>query len=279
MTCDARIDDEETGVGISLHSRYVAGEDRMIEFSRDESRWGRGGTFALFEHGSALSGRNDTGVRPKPGIWYRLKVRTEVEPGRVLARAKLWPADRAEPSRWQAEAEDRSPNRVTAGTVGLWASGGGTVVYRNLRVADRAGKVLLDEPLALPPGARAPQGFRVGTRGTRLDMALARSPQVPPGTPVVILSHMADVVREASRRGLPVVLAGHTHGGQVRIPFFGALTTRSSLGAFYDQGRFEFAAPNDRGLTTLYINSGVGMSVMPVRFDCPPRWALVELGR
>ena len=110
-------------------------------------------------------------------------------------------------------------------------------------------------------------------------MALARSPQVPPGTPVIVLSHMADVAREASRRGIPVVLAGHTHGGQVRIPFFGALTTRSSLGAFYDRGRFEFAAPNDRGLTTLYINPGIGMSVIPVRFDCPPRWAVVEVGR
>ena len=69
---------------------------------------------------------------------------------------------------------------------------------------------------------------------------------------------MADVVREASRRGIAAVIAGHTHGGQVRLPFFGALTTRSSLGAFYDQGRFEFAAPNARGLTTLYINSGSG---------------------
>ena len=86
-----------------------------------------------------------------------MKVRTEVEPGRVVARAKVWPADRPEPSRWQAEAEDRSPTRVDAGTVGLWASGGGTVVYRNLRVVDHAGKVLLDEPLILPPGTpRAP---------------------------------------------------------------------------------------------------------------------------
>jgi predicted MPP superfamily phosphohydrolase len=279
VTCEAWIDDEETGVGISLHSRSVAGEDRMIEFSRDESRWGRGGTFALFEHGSALTGRNDTRVRPEPGVWYHLKVRTEVEPGRVLARARIWRAGRPEPSRWQAEAEDRSPTRVTAGTVGLWASGGGTVVYRNLRVVDRAGKVLLDEPLVLAPGARAPRGFRVGTRGTRLALALARSPEVPPGTPVIVLSHMADVVREASRREFEVVLAGHTHGGQVRLPFFGALTTRSSLGAFFDRGRFEFAAPNARGLTTLYINPGVGMSVLPVRFDCPPRWAVVELGQ
>ena len=279
MTCDARIDDEETGVGISLHSRYVDGEDRMIEFSRDESRWGRGGAFALFEHGSALTGRNDTGVRPEPGIWYRLKVRTEVEPGRVLARAKLWPADRPEPSRWQAEAEDRSPDPGDGGHGGALGLGrrdrglpqsprGGS---RGQGAARRAARPARPAP-ARPRGSASARGGP----GSTWRSPAAR--EVPPGTPVVILSHMADVVREASRRGLPVVLAGHTHGGQVRIPFFGALTTRSSLGAFYDQGRFEFAAPNDRGLTTLYINPGVGMSVMPVRFDCPPRWALVELG-
>jgi predicted MPP superfamily phosphohydrolase len=279
VTCDARIDDEATSAGIALNSRYVEGEDRMIEFSRDESKWGHGGTLAIFSHGSALVGRNDTGVSPKPGVWYRLKVRTEVEPDRLIARAKVWRTDRTEPPSWQAEAEDRSPTRVTAGTVALWASGGGTVAYRNLRVVDRAGKVLLDDPLVLPPGAQAPKGFREGTRGTRLEMGLARSPKVPPETPVVVLSHMADVAREASRRGIPVVLAGHTHGGQVRFPFWGPLTTRSSLGPFYDRGRFEFAAPNARGLTTLYINPGIGMSVLPLRFDCPPRWAMVELGR
>ncbi len=91
MTCDARIDDEETGVGISLHSRYVAGEDRMIEFSRDESRWGRGGTFALFEHGSALSGRNDTGVAPEarnlvsPESAHGRRVRPGGRAGQALA--------------------------------------------------------------------------------------------------------------------------------------------------------------------------------------------------
>jgi predicted MPP superfamily phosphohydrolase len=75
------------------------------------------------------------------------------------------------------------------------------------------------------------------------------------------------------------VIAGHTHGGQVRIPFFGALSTRTSLGAFYDRGLFDFAAPNARGTTALYINSGVGISVVPVRFWDPPRWGLIEFGR
>ena len=278
VTCDARIDDLAAGVGVALHSRYVLGEDRMIELSRDGSRWAGEGRFSIFTHGSALRGRNDTGVLPEPNRWYRLKVRTDVEPDRLRVRAKVWPVNQPEPSRWQADAEDRAPGRVTAGTVGLWASGGGTVIYRNLRVVDHSGRTLLDEPLVLPAGMRQPMGFRVGTRGTRLAMALARSPEVPRDTPVVVLSHVPDVVREASQRGFAVVLAGHTHGGQVRIPFLGALTTRTSLGAYYDLGRFEFAAPNARGLTTLYINPGVGMSVLPVRFWCPPRWALVELG-
>ncbi|HEX9943842.1 MAG TPA: metallophosphoesterase [Thermoanaerobaculia bacterium] len=278
VTCDAWIDDEDAGVGFSMHSRYVLGEDRMIELSRDGSRWAGEGNFTVFAHGSGLRGRNDTDVFPEPERWYRLRARTEVLPDRLLVRAKVWSADRPEPPRWQAEAEDRSPTRVTSGTVGLWASGGGTVVYRNLRVVDHGGRVLLEEPLILPPGARMPPGFREGARGTRLALALARSPKVPPGTPVVVLSHMPDVVREASRRGLAAVLAGHTHGGQVRIPIFGPLTTRTSLGNYYDMGRFEFAAPNARGLTTLYINSGIGMSVLPVRFWCPPRWGLVELG-
>ena len=278
VTCDAWIDGEDAGVGIALHSRYVLGEDRLIELSRDGSRWARGGRFTVFAHGSALKGRNDTGVLPEPERWYRLKVRTDVEPNRLRVRAKVWPVGGPEPPRWQADAEDRSPARVIAGTVGLWASGGGTVVYRNLRVVSRSGQVLLDEPLVLPPGAREPAGFHAGARGTRLALALARSPEVSPGTPVVVLSHMPDVVREASQRGLAAVLAGHTHGGQIRIPFFGALTTRCSLGAYYDRGTFDFAAPNARGLTTLYINPGIGMSVLPVRFGCAPRWALVELG-
>jgi hypothetical protein len=220
-----------------------------------------------------------SGVDPQPGRWYRLKVRTEVLPDRLQVLAKAWPADRPEPRGWQAHGENHSYRRPVTGTVGLWASGGGTVVYRDLKVVNHDGRVLLSEPLALPPGTDKPPGFRVGTRGTRLAMALSRSPRVPPGTPVVVLSHMADVAREAAWRGLDAVIAGHTHGGQVRIPFAGPLTTRSALGAFYDHGRFEFAAPNPRGVTTLFINSGVGMSVLPVRFWCPPRWAVLELGR
>ena len=108
-------------------------------------------------------------------------------------------------------------------------------------------------------------------------MALARSPYTPPGTPRIVLSHVPDVIMEASASGIEAVIAGHTHGGQVRLPLVGALVTRNTLGPYYDFGRFEFAAPNRRGLTTLFINGGVGTSVLPIRFWCPPRWAVIEV--
>ena len=73
-----------------------------------------------------------------------------------------------------------------------------------------------------------------------------------------------------------MVLAGHTRRAGAP-PFFGPLLTRSSLSAFYDRGRFEFAAPNPRGLT-LYINPGIGMSVLPLLRLSAARWALIELG-
>lgn len=276
VLCDVWIEHDDVGAGFSVHSRFVLGEDRMYRLRRVRAEHGGPGSFVLVAHGTTLTGKVDTGVTPEARRWYRVRLRTEVVPDAVRVMAKVWPADGREPREWQARAEDRSRFRIPAGTAGLWGWGGGTVLYRNFKVTGAGGEVLLEAPLT---GRRQPEGWRQGTRGTRLAMALARSPWVPPGTPRVVLSHTPDVVIEASRRGLEAVLAGHTHGGQVRLPFMGALTTRDTLGPYYDFGRFAFPAPNARGTTPLYINPGVGTSVLPVRFWCPPRFAVVELGR
>jgi predicted MPP superfamily phosphohydrolase len=275
--CDAWIDNDDAGAGIVAHSRFVLGEDRMYRLRRARAENGAPGTFFLVAHGTTLTGKVDTGVEPEPRRWYRMRLRTEVVPGvggAVRLSAKVWPVDRPEPQAWQAQAEDRGPHRIESGTAGLWGWGGGTVLYRDLKVTDARGSVLLDEPLT---GSAPPEGFREGPRGTRLAMALARSPYVPQGTPRLVLSHVPDIALEASTRGIEAVIAGHTHGGQIRLPFVGALTARDSLGPYYDYGRFEFAAPNARGLTTLFINGGIGTSVLPLRFWCPPRWAVIEV--
>src|SRR5262249_10240863 len=151
--CDTWIDSRDAGAGIAVHSRFVLGEDRLYVLRRARAENGEPGSFILVAHSSTLIGDVDTGVDPQPGRWYRLRVRTEVGgPGRiggaVRLLAKAWPADGPEPRDWQARAEDRGPRRAESGTVGLWGWGGGTVLYRNLKVTDSHGAVLLDAPLA-----------------------------------------------------------------------------------------------------------------------------------
>jgi predicted MPP superfamily phosphohydrolase len=275
MLCDAWIENQDVGAGIAVHSRYVLGEDRMLRLRRVKGEHGHPGSFWLIAQGTTFTGHPDTGVVPVPKRWYRLRMRTAVEPGVVRFYARVWPVGTPEPTRWQAWGEDRSPLRIEAGTVGLGAWGGGELLYRNVKVTAADGRVLVDEPFASPDW---PEGWHQGARGSRLALALARSPEVPPGTPRIVLSHVPDVVPEAAYRGMEVVLAGHTHGGQVRLPFLGALTTRSWLGTYYAHGVFAFAAPNRQGFLTLFVNQGIGMSVLPIRFWCPPTWAVLDVG-
>ncbi|HEX5757570.1 MAG TPA: metallophosphoesterase, partial [Thermoanaerobaculia bacterium] len=175
--CDVWIERSKTGAGLAVHSRYPLGEDRMIRLRRADPVHDLPATFALAAHGTAFTaGRVDTGVEPEPGRWYRMRMRTAVEPRVVRVWAKVWPADAREPRDWQAWAEDRSSQRAEAGTVGLWSWGHGTVLYRDLRVTAASGRTLLADPFA---GSGPPAGWRTGARGTRLAMALARSPRRP----------------------------------------------------------------------------------------------------
>jgi predicted MPP superfamily phosphohydrolase len=73
--------------------------------------------------------------------------------------------------------------------------------------------------------------------------------------------------------GYDLVLAGHTHGGQLRVPFYGALVTNSGI----DRARARWLHRwNDR--TWLHISAGLGTSpYAPVRFACPPEATLLTL--
>jgi len=77
-------------------------------------------------------------------------------------------------------------------------------------------------------------------------------------------------VIEARALGIPAVLSGHTHGGQIVLPVVGALAAR----------KFPVAAGrlSTKG-TELYVSAGVGTVILPVRINCPPEVALVTLRR
>ncbi|MBI4790267.1 MAG: metallophosphoesterase [Chloroflexi bacterium] len=91
----------------------------------------------------------------------------------------------------------------------------------------------------------------------------------------ILLYHSPDLAPEAARRGVDWQLSGHTHGGQVRLPFIGALYAGSLYGKRFEAGRYQLD-----GLT-LYVARGIGMegkAAPRVRFLCPPEIVLWEVG-
>lgn len=90
--------------------------------------------------------------------------------------------------------------------------------------------------------------------------------------PTILLSHHPDTMLDPLSRKADVVIAGHTHGGQVRLPGIGAAAgVPSALGKTYDQGVFLF----DR--TNLVITRGCGESLLRIRFLCPPEIFVLTL--
>ncbi len=90
----------------------------------------------------------------------------------------------------------------------------------------------------------------------------------------LLLAHAPDIAPEANDAGIDVYMAGHTHGGQIRLPFIGPLFSSSRLGKRFIMGRYEL------GHTTLYTSRGVGLEGLGApraRFLCPPEIVLWEI--
>ena len=87
--------------------------------------------------------------------------------------------------------------------------------------------------------------------------------------PTVLLSHNPDIFFEAARRGVALVLSGHTHGGQIRIPGLPVIVRQSRYRL--DEGRYTAAGAE------LVVSRGLGVSGIPVRFACSPEAVLLRL--
>ncbi|WP_156290489.1 metallophosphoesterase [Oceanobacillus salinisoli] len=95
-----------------------------------------------------------------------------------------------------------------------------------------------------------------------IEMALNH---VNPDLFTILLAHEPDYVEEAIHYPIDVQLSGHSHGGQVRLPFIGHLYT-PAFAEKYVQGKYMF---KDNSFS-LYVNSGIGTTRLPYRFLCKP---------
>ena len=94
--------------------------------------------------------------------------------------------------------------------------------------------------------------------------------QVTDSAPVILITHNPDIFPEIPAR-VSLLLAGHTHGGQVVFPFIGALVVPSIYDNRYLNGHIE-----ERG-QHLFVASGTGMSYLPVRFLVPPEVTILRI--
>lgn len=93
---------------------------------------------------------------------------------------------------------------------------------------------------------------------------------VPPDEPCVAMWHEPDQVDEAEPYGPLLILSGHSHGGQVKLPLLGPIAA-PQLGRKYVSGRYMI------GDMTLFVSNGIGMYRPPVRFNVPPELVLIHL--
>jgi predicted MPP superfamily phosphohydrolase len=136
------------------------------------------------------------------------------------------------------------------------------------------------------PAAMAAKGIeilrdertRLTIRGESLDLVGIRywtsrardiAPLVKGAAPAsILLAHNPSRLKEAAALSIPLVLSGHTHGGQIVLPGLGAVAAR----------QFPIVAGEGvRGGTVVFVSRGVGTVYVPIRVNCPPEVAILTL--
>lgn len=93
----------------------------------------------------------------------------------------------------------------------------------------------------------------------------------PEHEPLILLAHEPDFADYAVGRQIDLVLSGHTHGGQILLPFLPPLLL-PDMGTRYVHGLFRL----QDGMQ-LYVNRGIGAVTLPFRFRCPPEITVITL--
>ena len=146
---------------------------------------------------------------------------------------------------------------------------------------EKAGVVVLDQPVTLEKdsqtitllGVADPSAMSSDSRFYTQIVGSILNAKMPEETVYsILLCHRPEVFDAFIENGIDLAFTGHTHGGQVRIPFIGAIfSPDQGLFPKYDSGLF---TEKD---TTMIISRGLGNSSFPFRVDCPPEIVVATL--
>ena len=89
-------------------------------------------------------------------------------------------------------------------------------------------------------------------------------------SPRILLTHSPDIFPDIRQKNINLILAGHLHGGQIRIPLIGAIIVPSKYGNKYSKG---LIIDNHK---KMIVTKGIGTSILPVRFNCKPDFIVID---
>ena len=142
-------------------------------------------------------------------------------------------------------------------------------------------RVLENEAVALEPAPGAGDDdlwiVGIGAEYPGRDQPERALDPVPDGEPRVVFFHNPDTFPKVPAGAAPLAVAGHTHGGQIRVAGFPHWGWQAIFAedAVHTDGWIAapFGAPGNR----LYVNRGIGFSIVPLRVNCPPELTLFVL--
>jgi predicted MPP superfamily phosphohydrolase len=256
------------GVACMLYGRFV--EPRWIEVTETRVPTGR---LPSGHRGVRIVHLSDTHSDPEPLLEERLPaVVAALKPDLVVFTGDAANSEEGLPvfRRFLAEIAKIAPTFAVEGNwdAGFSAASDRFVGTGATKLDGTSATIDVDGAKVRVVGA----GFLGGLQG--VGPALAA---LPADGPAILLYHppYPDVVPPRAAGRVDLMCAGHVHGGQVAMPFYGALLTLSKYGKKYERGLYP-----DVGSFPMYVSRGIGMEGDPaprVRFCSRPEVALIEL--
>lgn len=131
-------------------------------------------------------------------------------------------------------------------------------------------KVLENETLRVERSGRSFWLVGFADLWTRPQRILETLGQVPENAPLIALTHNPDIFPRLPS-SVPLLIAGHTHGGQIRLPFIGPIVEASRVSDNYVRGH---VVENGHHL---FVTTGIGTSIIPVRLGATPEIVLLTV--
>jgi len=119
---------------------------------------------------------------------------------------------------------------------------------------DRVRLVGIDDPL---------------TNHADIDQAFLRTSK---HVPTIVLAHSTEVIFGLHGERVDLLMTGHTHGGQISLPLIGPIRSAD----YYSRCGYWDGLHTIEGIRT-YINRGIGCNALPIRINCPPTLAIIDL--